>query len=340
MEKDSSYFSSYFESQGISSHVLKILKFTAEQRAFYKIKNVSQEKREYLSKVEEVHKSLSKINFPNTQIVIAGGFPAYVEGITKRFTDIDVFIVSPSPLDLEVRNNYGYTYQSTLYYWLLSPLFRAADVVLGFSPPIEALYCYPDLWLNFKIKLNFYKDSTQLTFNFIFVKCEFAVNWIAAAKLVLSGFDNTFCRVVLSPDFQHIMRFQSPSLLLAKILVVPLFCDLELPRERSRTQRNLVIQRLCIRAEKYFQRIINFGSPLTLFNLAWSSLLKNCTKLSQKSTSLKDILSFSDFSEGDINEEADLSVRICLQSIGYQKCSVEKLTKTACTSAYLKLASL
>ena len=331
MEEDrvAPYYLDSFEFMGISSHTMLTLKNAVERNSYQELVLNDPEKISLVDKVRMVFNTLSEINFPRNRLVLAGGFAAYLEGITNSFSDVDIFVVMESKGP--IFNTSLSALYTTMYYWGFAPLWRSKNIEVIFSPDVFTMCRYPELWENFKIKMKF-ADGKELVFNIIFIKTNLTLSWLDSAKFVVAGFDNTFCRVVVTNDFSCVVRFQRPSLMLSRMMSVPFSRRLRVSNiggiedVHSRPTRyfelpvNIEADKLVARAAKYVRRIINFGRVISLLNLSWAAVLINCGKFldGRRRPKLIDILFVSDFSRGTINGKAYKAVRNYLRSVDYK----------------------
>lgn len=176
--------------------LLEILKFEMELplHTFNKIKKESvisgffkpiQNKNELFEKVLDIWITIQK-HAPETYVVIAGGYVAYLEGLTNTFSDIDFFIFT---------NHCVYIGDRLLLRpkWFISE--QKAEYQF-FSKHIEIPF----------------KDNV-LDVNFIFKQIDsLPENWLSAAISVLSDFDMGICAVAIYPDKNNLFRTEQASL--------------------------------------------------------------------------------------------------------------------------------
>lgn len=342
MGKNSEYYKSYFK-QFLSPCVIENFKTRVENNSCkpldfnphnkcddckYSIKH------EYCNKIKNVYNCLRKI-FPQSNVVISGGFVTFLEGISSNFEDVDIFISTPVSVSglgegtsIQLNNERSLAFNHTearkaILRLFSSKKFREENKVTTY--PMQVM-CnnYNGTWLSLKINsLYYYEDGAghfTISYNIICLYSKYQLSWIDSVKLIFSSFDTTFCRVALCEDFKNVVRFQTPSLFPTKMLMQFFKRKNRMRSSTSRkVERFLAAIRIKRRARKYLKRVVNFASPLSLFNIVWMGILKNFAINSGGSPGLKDILSYSDFSKGTLDDITNDMITGYLARKGYVK---------------------
>ena len=185
-----------------------------------------------------------KKRFPLGFLVVSGGYCSYLEGLTKEFNDIDLFMLLPKA---EMMHTFS----------LINILTEIFDR--------ESLTVYPrrrcprnprkPLYIEyFSVKK---RNGGTTLYNLIVRTKSVAVeDWFSAAKSITHNFDMDICASVLTCDGEGILRFARPEVKIRN----------GMKNDAFRMRRNED------RMKKYRSRQIKFGNPESLFILAWLNL--------------------------------------------------------------------
>lgn len=184
---------------------------------------------------------------PTGFVVMAGGYVAYLEGLTKTHGDVDFFLVyQTGRLDKEE----------------IESLCWKALEEYPFCKNKELAYVFTTRSYGYQCKYIYTEegdeDDEALLFNVIFKEVEVhPQNWLRAAKFIINDFDMPVCCAALSPDKRHIFRPYQASL-----------------NDRFRLENRTPFSqaRHDKRKKKYEERIVHFGSPSTLSSLCFNKL--------------------------------------------------------------------
>lgn len=254
------YYDTFFSS--CTNWHLEVLKKSIERAAIQDIVFDKPIKKDYLEKVKHVYQLLTK-EFSTSFVVIAGGFATYIEGVTNSFSDVDFFIIQ------QVEDEPLYLTQLGI-----SPYLKRVFHLDNFEKGTVVKTTFSRKYLeyqspSFKVPVK-YKHFV-LNYNIITVQPIVYLNWINAVKYLYFSFDYPICKVALTPDCTSLLRFEPVSLTFTHY---PDLCLFD-PGCREGRIRDRALVRSKQRKQKYQDRFVHFGTPLSLLSLAWSAILIN-----------------------------------------------------------------
>lgn len=148
---------------------------------------------------------------------------------------------------------------------------------------------------------SYFPKGGELNYDIVQLFPNYTLSWEESLKLALSYIRIPFFRTALSKDFKSIIRFQTASLLPTGKIPFKFACPLRIDWCSSPLASCLTVQSSLTRTVELSKSINNFGCPLMLFNLAWAVVLKN-SYLMKQVPHLRELLSYSDFSRGKVNQ--------------------------------------
>ena len=257
----------------LPDHVGLLIKKQLEDQVFSKFTP----KKEEIARLEEVKKvyQLIRNQFKDDFTILTGGYVAFLEGLTRTFGDVDIFILKRDRLK---QNNFRYHNRRCIHDVSLRHLGRLNGFFKTLSPSLSmgcdngpssliSTLCgnYPGSKTR-KDKIRYPALGGCITFNtIIFSKLKIEnspENWLDATKKLFSIFDLNISAVALTPDFSHFVRFEPASLKLNNCCELGSECSLS---EYQKTRRRL-------RQKKYLKRKKHLGSPKSLLRIAYEIL--------------------------------------------------------------------
>ena len=240
----------WLEENGLPTHFVEAVWSRLNQPSFHPIApNVPKAHKEHtdtFNTTMDVYKHLQNY-FKMGHVAIIGGYPAYLEGLTSDYNDIDIFI------------NFPIIHHDTLKNRLTN-----CKVMFERFKPFQCIF-HQKYWLWYPSGLNFlgvaYVQIQNVSFNLIFKGLPSDIKtWTETCMSITHKFDRNVCAVALSEDGKNLVRFSPDKSFRTRPEVAE---DTYIPTDP---------RRIVWRERKYNSRKIHNGSPASLLHLAWTAL--------------------------------------------------------------------